>query len=134
MPGAIESGWLQHQMDNSVNRYWDAIRKGERTVVGLNKYRIKEEIRVKAFKVDPSYEKKQLARLKKVKEERNNEKVRSSLSKIQESVRNGNNVVPPSIEAVKAYATIEEIMNALFGDKVRAYREVIRARHRQIAV
>jgi len=67
-----------------------------------------------------------------VKEERNNEKVRSSLSKIQESVRNGNNVVPPSIEAVKAYATIEEIMNALFGDKVRAYREVIRARHRQI--
>ena len=134
MPGAIESGWLQHQMDDSVNRYWDAIRKGERTVVGLNKYRIKEEIRVKAFKVDPSYEKKQLARLRKVKAERDNEKVRSSLSKIQESVRNGNNVVPPSIEAVRAYATIEEIMNALFGDKVRAYREVIRDRHRRIAI
>ncbi|MEW6616506.1 MAG: methylmalonyl-CoA mutase family protein [Thermodesulfobacteriota bacterium] len=134
MPGAIESGWLQQQMDDSVNRYWDAIRKGERTVVGLNKYRIKEEIRVKAFKVDPSYERKQLARLKKVKTERDNEKVKSGLSSIQDAVKKGENIVPPSIEAVKAYATLEEIMNALFGDKVRAYREVIRARHRQIAV
>lgn len=134
MPEAIESGWLQQKMDDSVNRYWDAIRKGERTVVGLNKYRIKEEIRVKAFKVDPSYERKQLARLKKVKAERDNEKVKSGLSGIQDAVKKGENIVPPSIEAVKAYATLEEIMNALFGDKVRAYREVIRARHRQIAV
>ncbi|RJP55741.1 MAG: methylmalonyl-CoA mutase [Deltaproteobacteria bacterium] len=134
MPEAIESGWLQRKMDDSVNRYWDAIRKGERTVVGLNKYRIKEEIRVKAFKVDPSYERKQLARLKKVKAERDNEKVKSGLSGIQDAVKKGENIVPPSIEAVKAYATLEEIMNALFGDKVRAYREVIRARHRQIAV
>ena len=134
MPKAIESGWLQQQMDDSVNRYWDSIRKGKRTVVGLNKYRIKEEIRVKAFKVDPSYEKKQLARLKKVKEERDGEKVKSSLLRIQEAVRKGENIVPPSIEAVKVYATLEEVMNALFGDKVKAYREVIRARHRQIAV
>ncbi|MDY7032042.1 MAG: methylmalonyl-CoA mutase family protein [Thermodesulfobacteriota bacterium] len=134
MPGAIESGWLQQQMDDSVNRYWDAIRKGERTVVGLNKYRIEEEIRVKAFKVDPAYEKKQLARLIKVKQERDDKQVELSLTKIREAVQNGNNIVPPSIEAVKTYATLEEIMNALFGEKVRAYREVIRARHRQIAV
>ncbi|MFH1625317.1 MAG: methylmalonyl-CoA mutase family protein, partial [Pseudomonadota bacterium] len=89
MPEAIESGWLQRQMDDTVNRYWDGIRKGERTIVGLNKYRIKEEIRVKAFKVDPSYEKKQLARLKKVKEERDSEKVRARLSKIREGVERG---------------------------------------------
>ena len=134
MPEAIETGWLQQQMDESVNRYWDAIRKGERTVVGLNKYRIEEEIRVKAFKVDPAYEKKQLARLQKVKQERDDKQVEFSLSKISEAVQNGNNIVPPSIEAVKTYATLEEIMNALFGEKVKAYREVIRARHRQIAV
>ena len=41
---------------------------------------------------------------------------------------------PEANEAVKVYATLEEVMNALFGDKVNAYREVIRARHRQIAV
>ena len=134
MPEAIETGWLQQQMDESVNRYWDAIRKGERTVVGLNKYRIEEEIRVKAFKVDPAYEKKQLVRLQKVKQERDDKQVEFSLSKISEAVQNGNNIVPPSIEAVKTYATLEEIMNALFGEKVKAYREVIRARHRQIAV
>ncbi|MDY6854731.1 MAG: methylmalonyl-CoA mutase family protein [Thermodesulfobacteriota bacterium] len=134
MPEAIESGWLQQQMDDSVNRYWDGIRKGERTVVGLNKYRIKEEIRVKAFKVDPSYEEKQLARLKKVKEQRDNDKVRSSLERIRETVQQEDNIMPVSIEAVKSNATLEEVMNALFGDKVRAYREVIRARHRQIAV
>ena len=134
MPAAIESGWLQQQIDDSVNRYWDAIRKGEKTVVGLNKYRIDEEIRIKAFKVDPSYEKKQLERLKKVKEERDDDKVKSGLLRIREAVKNGENILPPSVEAVKVYATLEEVMNALFGDKVKAYREVIRARHRQIAV
>ena len=60
--------------------------------------------------------------------------VKSTLSNIQEAVKHGENIMQLSIEAAKAYATIEEIMNALFGDKVKAYREVIRARHRQIAV
>lgn len=49
-------------------------------------------------------------------------------------VKNGENIVQPSIEAVKVYATIEEVMNALLGDKVKTYRDVIRAGHRQIAV
>jgi len=65
------------------------------------------------LKVDPELEKKQVERLKKLKERRDNEKVRKSLQKIKEVASTQENLFPYVLEAVKAYATVGEISNAL---------------------
>lgn len=62
------------------------------------------------LKVDPELEKKQVERLKKLKERRDNEKVRKSLQKIKEAASTQENLFPYVLEAVKAYATVERLV------------------------
>ncbi len=124
MVKAIESGYVQSEINESAYKYQLAVEKGEQIIVGVNKFQIEEEISTEnILKVDPEVEEKQKNRLKKLKEKRDNDKVKRALEKVKKAAINNENLMPPIIEAVKAYATVGEISNTLrevFGEYTEA--------------
>ena len=121
--GAIENGFMQRAVAQSAYEYQKKLETGEEIVVGVNAFTDEQELEVLPNRLIPypydatkraEAEKKQLARLAKVKEERDNEKVRSLLAKLEETAADEKaNIMPLTIEAVKAYATIGEITGTL---------------------
>ncbi|AMW33567.1 acyl-CoA mutase large subunit family protein [Fervidobacterium islandicum] len=111
---AIESGYIQKEIHESAYKHQLAVEKGEEIIVGVNKFQVEEDVKqTQILKVDPELEKKQKERLKKLKERRDNEKVNKLLNKIKEVAATDENLFPYVLEAVKAYATVGEISNAL---------------------
>lgn len=114
MVKAIESGYVQKEIHESAYKHQLAVEKGEEIIVGVNKFQMEEDLKqTQILKVDPELEKKQKERLKKLKERRDNEKVKKLLNKIKEVAATDENLFPYVLEAVKAYATVGEISNAL---------------------
>jgi len=122
---AIEKGFFQKEIADSAYRYQREIDEKKRILVGVNEYAIEgEEIPVKLLRVDPSVEKKQIERLQKLRRERDNRKVKEVLEKLHYAAEKDENLMPTIIEAVKAYATLGEIMDVLrkvYGE----YKELI---------
>ena len=110
---AIEKGYyLSAIMDGAIRRQKEFDR-GERVAIGVNKYRIESKIPFGAFRIDPAIEQKQIERLNQVKKERNAKAVREALEFVREVAKGDENLVPPVLEAVRAYATVGEICNVL---------------------
>jgi len=110
---AIEKGYyLSAIMDGAIRRQKEFDR-GERVAIGVNKYRIESKIPFGAFRIDPTIEQKQIERLNQVKKERNAKAVREALEFVREVAKGDENLVPPVLEAVRAYATVGEICNVL---------------------
>ena len=97
---------------NARQRIFD---KGERVSVGVNKWKTETKIPFGAFRIDPALEKMQVERLNKVKKERNQKTVEETLAYVRETAQGDGNLVPPTLEAVRAYATIGEICDVLRG-------------------
>ena len=110
---AIEKGFIQRQIEARAYSIQKEIEKNNRVVVGLNKYQVEEDLNVSVFKFDPESAKRKIDRLKKLKNSRETEKVRTSLESVREAAKGEQNLMPPLIESVKAYATIGEICGAL---------------------
>jgi len=122
---AIENGFLQREIADSAYKYQQEIDNKERILVGVNDYAVEEDwVPLKPLRIPPDVEAEQLARLQEVKRKRNNAKVKSVLDKLHDAAERDENLMPPIIEAVKAYATLGETVNVLreiFGE----YRELI---------
>jgi methylmalonyl-CoA mutase N-terminal domain/subunit len=122
---AIEKGFFQKEIADSAYRYQREIDETKRILVGVNEYTIKEkEYPVKLLRVDPKVEEEQIARLQKVKQERDNKKVKETLEKLHYAAEKNENLMPTIIEAVKAYATlgeITEVLRKVYGE----YKELI---------
>ena len=123
---AIEKGFFQKEIANSAYRYQREIDEKKRIIVGVNEYTIKgeEEYPLKILRVDPKVEEEQIARLQKVKRERDNRKVKEALEKLHYAAEKDENLMPTIIEAVKAYATlgeITEVLRKVYGE----YKELI---------
>jgi len=112
---AIEKGYVQQQIQDSAYAYQRAIEKGEQIVVGVNKFQIEEKgTSRKILRVDPSVAEKQIARLKALKESRDNVKVKEALEEIRKAAKDESvNLMPKILEAVKVYATLGEICDVL---------------------
>jgi len=119
---AINQGYIQKEISRSSYNYQKAVDSGEQTIVGVNKFTAKEDHTQKLLEVDETVEKKQIGRLKKLKKERDNKKVNGLLEKVRQVARTDENIMPVLIEAVKAYATVGEISDAL-RDVFGEYRE-----------
>ncbi|MGQ9459813.1 MAG: acyl-CoA mutase large subunit family protein [Candidatus Bathyarchaeaceae archaeon] len=125
MIAAIENGFLQREIADSAYKYQQEIDNKERILVGVNEYTVEEDwVPLKLLRVPPDVEAEQLARLQEVKRKRDNAKVKSVLGKLHDAAERDENLMPTIIEAVKAYATLGEMVNVLrevFGE----YRELI---------
>ncbi len=113
---AIEKGFIQKEIQDSAYRYQREIEKGERIVVGLNKFQVKEEEKPKdLLKVDPAVGEKQIARLKELKAARDAAAVQEALAEVKAAAEGTANLMPPILKAVKSLATLGEICDTLRG-------------------
>jgi len=108
MVAAVERGYPQGEISDSAYKYQKQIDLGEKVVVGLNKYAT-DHPPITIWRMEPKIEERQLARLRQVKETRNQEKVKELLHQIRVASQEGENLMPPVINAVREYVTIQEI-------------------------
>ena len=120
----IPDGYFHREIQEAAYEYQQRVDSGEETVVGVNKYEIEEDAEPDLLHVDPETRDRQLDRLESVKEDRDDDEVEACLDAIKEAIDNDENVMPPIIDAVKAYATMGEIM-AVFEDHYGAYQETL---------
>ncbi|RLM72533.1 methylmalonyl-CoA mutase [Halorubrum sp. Atlit-26R] len=120
----IEQGYFHREIQESAYEYQERVDEGEETVVGVNAYEIDEDTRPDLLKVDETTRERQLDRLESVKDERDDEAVETALDDLRDAVQAGENVMPAIVTAVKAYATMGEIMD-VFEAEHGSYRERI---------
>ena len=122
---AIDKGFFQREIADSAYKDQKEIESRERILVGVNEYTIEEDqVPIKLLKIGPEVEEEQLKRLRRVKRERNNRKVKKVLDELHSAAERDDNLMPPIIKAVKAYAALGEICNVL-RDVFGEYRELI---------
>ncbi len=112
-PKAIEEGFIQKEIQESAYRYQKSVENKEKTVIGVNKYVIDEEPPTDLLKLDPEVAEKQIEKIKKVKENREQEKVSVALKKLKNAAQSSENLMPYIIDAVKSYATLGEMCGVL---------------------
>jgi len=112
---AIETGFIAQEIHNSAYRYQREVEKKERIVVGVNEF-VGEEATVPALlRVDPQVQRAQVERLRQLKRERDGGRVAAALDALGQAARGSDNLMPPILEAVQAYATLGEICDVLRG-------------------
>jgi methylmalonyl-CoA mutase N-terminal domain/subunit len=115
----IESGFFQKEIAEAAFRYQMEIDTHQRVVVGVNEYVADEPIEIPILEMDPAGYERQVARLNRVRAERDNAAVEKALRELEDAARGDVNLMPPIIEAVKVYATLGEIMGVfrkVFGE------------------
>ena len=111
---AIEEGFYQSLIRRAAGEYQQEIEKGERVIVGLNRFREeKEKIKIECFKVEEGVAERVIEKLHRLKAERDQGEVDRCLRRLEEDVRTGKNSVPALVECVRAYATIGEMCRSL---------------------
>ncbi|MGM0447103.1 MAG: acyl-CoA mutase large subunit family protein [Methanobacteriota archaeon] len=120
----IEQGYFHREIQESAYEYQERVDSGEETVVGVNAYEIDEDTRPDLLKVDETTRERQLDRLESVKADRDDDAVDAALDGLQDVIDADENVMPAIVTAVKAYATMGEIMG-VFEAEYGTYRERI---------
>jgi methylmalonyl-CoA mutase N-terminal domain/subunit len=110
---AIENGYVQKEIQDSAYAYQMAVEKGDRVVVGLNKFQIEEGKPTGLLRVDPAVGEGQVAKIRALKAKRDGARVAAALAALEKAARGEDNLMPPILEAVRAYATLGEISDVL---------------------
>jgi len=106
---AIETGYPQREIAEAAFHYQRQLERGEKVVVGVNKYALPEEIPIETLKIERELEERQIQRVRKMKRERNSAAVKEALRMVAEACRSGENVMPSICEAVRRNVTVGEI-------------------------
>jgi methylmalonyl-CoA mutase N-terminal domain/subunit len=120
---AIEQGFPQREIAEAAYRYQGQVDRGEKTIVGVNRHAMNETERPQTLRIDDEIELRQRERLQALRRERDAAAVRRGLDALRAAADRGDNLIPPMLDAVRAYATVGEVCRALvpvFG----TYREV----------
>ena len=116
---AIETGYIQNQIQNAAYDYQRGIESGERVVVGVNRFQQEEERVVPTFRLDPALERAQVESLREVRAGRSRSAVAEKLAALEQAARGSGNLMPPILDAADVYATVGEIadrLRAVFGE------------------
>jgi len=115
MVSAIEKGYPQREIAASAYKFQRQLEAGERVMVGVNKYGdgSEKDANIPLLRIDERAQQSQVANLAKVKASRDGAQVASCLSAVRDAAKNKTNLMPPIIEAAKAYATQQEICDVL---------------------
>ncbi len=108
MLAAIERGYPQMEIAEAAYHYQKLVDEGKKVVVGVNKYAT-DHPPITIWKMDPEIERRQLKRLREVKEMRNGQKVRDLLNELRGAAEGDENLMPYIINAVREYTTLQEI-------------------------
>jgi len=106
---AVDTGYVQQQIQDVAYERQQEIESGERIIVGVNEFEVDEDPAMDLETVDEADEARQVDRLEAVKADRDQQAVDEALASVREAAASQQNVLPPVIEAVKAYGTVQEI-------------------------
>jgi methylmalonyl-CoA mutase N-terminal domain/subunit len=110
---AIEAGFFQHEIADAAYRYQHEIDTHRQIIVGVNEYTSDEPLTVPLLAMDPRGYDRQVARLERVRGERDTTATQAALDRLEDAAQEKVNLMPPILEAVHTYATLGEIMGVL---------------------
>ena len=110
---AIEKGFIQKEIESKAYSHQKEIEEKKRIIVGMNEFKVREDMDISISKPDPRHAQKQIEKLREVKKSRDQSKVQSTLTAVRKAAEGQENLMPCFIEAVKAYATLGEICGVL---------------------
>jgi methylmalonyl-CoA mutase, N-terminal domain len=113
---AIETGYIQQEIQKSAYEYQQAVDSGEQVVVGVNYFQAEEEHPVPTLRIDPEIERAQAVRLQALRARRDSARAAAAVAEIERLARGSGNLMPAILAAVEAYATVGEISDALRRD------------------
>jgi methylmalonyl-CoA mutase N-terminal domain/subunit len=110
---AIESGYIQREIQEAAYKYQRAVEAEEAIVVGVNRFQVESEPAVPTLRIDPSIEQAQIERVRAVRASRDSEAVEKTLGLLEEAARGTENMLPRILDCVEARVTVGEISNRL---------------------
>ena len=119
---AIELGFPQKEIADAAYRYQQQLERGEKVIVGVNKYQVREEPPLEVLRIPPEVERKQVERVRQRKAARDPRAVHAALESVRRAAREGSNLMPPIIAAVKQEVTVGEISD-VFREVFGVYRD-----------
>ena len=110
---AIETGYVQREIQEAAYRFQRAVESGDAVVVGVNRFRTEEADAPPTLRVDPSVERAQVERVGRVRARRDDGAAQAALARLEEAARGTENLLPRILSAVESYATVGEISHRL---------------------
>ncbi|MGH9396177.1 MAG: acyl-CoA mutase large subunit family protein [Terriglobia bacterium] len=110
---AIENGYIQREIQQAAYEFQKSVEAGESVVVGVNRYTTGGAPAPATLRINPGTEREQVARLRSLRARRNASHVNAALAAVESAARDGHNLMPFILNAVKAYATVGEISTAM---------------------
>jgi methylmalonyl-CoA mutase N-terminal domain/subunit len=105
---------MQREIAEASFRYQSEVERGERVVVGVNRYELEDEQPVELLRIDPALEQKQIERVQAVRERRDSAAAEAALARLKEdAAHEGRNLMEPIMSASRAYVTMGEMCDAL---------------------
>jgi len=113
MVDAIEKGYPQREIAESAYKFQQAVEARDKVIVGVNEFVSEEDEAIGTLYIDETTAERQLAKLNRLRQTRDNGRVRAALDALRQGARGSANTMPLLIDAVRAYATIGEMCDAL---------------------
>ncbi|MEL7235090.1 MAG: methylmalonyl-CoA mutase family protein, partial [Chloroflexota bacterium] len=110
---ALEAGFINREIETAAYEYQKAVQDGGEIIVGVNRYQVDEEIKPELLRVDPAIEAAQHAKLRDLRENRDNDRVNELRGRIGDAARGTDNLMPLFVEAVENDVTLGEICHTL---------------------
>ncbi|HYE13618.1 MAG TPA: methylmalonyl-CoA mutase family protein [Pyrinomonadaceae bacterium] len=110
---AIETGYVQREVQEAAYQYQRAVETGDSVVVGVNRFRSEDDAGVPTLRIDPSVEQAQVERVRSLRERRDAERTEVALTLLEDAARGTENLLPRILACVEALATVGEISNRL---------------------
>ena len=111
---AIKENFFQREIAEASFRYQAEVEAGQRVIVGVNRYQLEDETEPEILKIDPKLELEQVERVRALRGQRDSAAVEAALVRLAaEAAVEGPNLMPPIIEAARAYATVGEMCDVL---------------------
>ena len=111
---AIEQNFMQREIAEASFRYQSEVERGERVVVGVNRYALEEEQPIELLRIDPALEQKQIERVQAVRERRDTAAAEAALARLKDdAAHDGRNLMEPIMAGARAYVTMGEMCDAL---------------------
>jgi methylmalonyl-CoA mutase N-terminal domain/subunit len=112
---AIEANFFQDEIARASYTYQQQVEAGQKTVIGVNKHVIEEEIDIPILTIDPQGEARQRRQLAELRRTRDADRHAAALARVRATAQGSENLMPALIEAAAAYATLGEITEVLRG-------------------
>jgi methylmalonyl-CoA mutase N-terminal domain/subunit len=113
MLSAIDSGFVQTEIQKAAFDYQHAVESKEQIVVGVNEFQAEEDRQIPTLRIDPALEREQVERLRALRAKRDSAKTKATLSELERRARTEENLLPAILAAVENFATVGEISDAL---------------------